>query len=654
MSENITFELGPRPQGFDSAKDRTVFWTLSIYIPQLRLTGLIGKPIKPEHALLVQFEDERSMQLRDAIEPLFNDIADRERLGKVEDTLLAASSDLRGETIAITMPSMIEWETEGKRFRNRPVGLDRPREVVLRRFWFAHNNGALSYHLSFQMCYDHTPGDFYFLSMIQKALAPKEFAIRTEFPAKLASRQVSPLSGLPTGCLPIDQVHICENGRPNLPFWEFVKLRFEADASDLVPRLASKAGGKIDLAKVTAEALIEEMPFIEVAGLNMPLSRFMFFFQDKVLFERLMPPSMSSEGVRPRRSQMCQEKCYWPYTAKIEELIKKGAGELPPLVDMDGGYWEWVRTRPDYAELLAGKSEAERTKFVAAMQAALPSFNGDWSRPDCLQFLFLSGFTQNIIDFMNQDASEIQDSLDPIYPANNKQEDESFFVRFANPRALISFVAGSRSLETGQDYIGNCPYAFLIHVSALHNEFIGREYEQLIFDLMSKVEEYNRKGQLKKAANAFYAFRTGAYSDFHLARYQNHFRYDTERDVFASLERLRGTSRRETMLESLVQNMESQTRDLEARTSKQDEQRLSLLIGALGIFSLFQLAFNWADSLRRQSEEQGLTLSNLLMEFGAGVSLADQIELWALRFSIVCIAGIVAYAIYFFVRRMFP
>lgn len=31
----------------------------------------------------------------------------------------------------------------------------------------------------------------------------------------------------------------------------------------------------------------------------------------------------------------------------------------------------------------------------------------------------------------------------------------------------------------GNDYIGTCPYAFLIHVLSLHNEFLARESERI-------------------------------------------------------------------------------------------------------------------------------------------------------------------------------
>lgn len=654
MTETLEPPLGVRQLGFDEAIDKTVNWTLSLYVSRERLATATGATITPLHALKVQSEDEGSLELRDAIEPLFNDIADRERLGRVEDILLATPGPRQGETISISMPDQIEWQTEGKRFRTCPSGLGQKRLLVLRRFWQLHVNGALSYHLSFQMNYDHTPGDFYFLSIIQKALAPKEFRIEGLSASDVLKRPVCPTETAQTGCLPLDEVRVCDEHVVDTPLWQFVRRRFEDDAHSLLPRLSAAAGKALaDPSGLSATTLIEDAPFIEVQGLRMPLCRFMFFFKDSALFRRLMPSVDPVTGARPSRAQMCQSPCYAPYAKKMEELVARGGHSSPPLVEMDKDYWDWVMQRPDYAGYLSSLTEEEQRALTATKRQQLPAFDGDWTRPDCLQFLFLSGFVQNIIDFMNQDTSEIQDSLDPIYPVTEQQEDESFFVRFANPRALVTFVEGSRSLEIGQDYIGTCPYAFLIHVSALHNEFLARSYEALTFNLIAEVEALNRKGRLKTAASAFYRFRTGPFSDFQRHRYQNHFRYDTERDVFAALERLRGTSRREQLLETLVLNMESQTRDLEARTAKQDEQRLSLLLGALGVFGLFQLAFIWAESLRRYQQYGGEAGDRgVILGFIESWGLADLIEIWSLRLSMVFTAAIVAYGVYYLVRRL--
>ena len=54
---------------------------------------------------------------------------------------------------------------------------------------------------------------------------------------------------------------------------------------------------------------------------------------------------------------------------------------------------------------------AERA-LPAPVKHHIPAFEAH--RADCLDYLFLAGFNQNIIDFMNQDTSEILDSIDPI------------------------------------------------------------------------------------------------------------------------------------------------------------------------------------------------------------------------------------------------
>jgi hypothetical protein len=221
----------------------------------------------------------------------------------------------------------------------------------------------------------------------------------------------------------------------------------------------------------------------------------------------------------------------------------------------------------------------------------------------------MAGFNQNIIDFMNQDPSEILDSTDPIYPATEEQATERKFVRFANPRALTTYVEKARSLEAANDYIGTCPYAFMIHVVSMHNEFMTREYEAAAFKLIDRVETLGQKGRLKRAAEAFYAFRTGDYAGYYRDRYMNVFRYDTEAEVFEKMTRLRGIGRRNDYIERLISNMESQTRDREARIAKKDETSMSLLLGALGVFGFFQLAMMWADKLRDLKRDDGVEVS---------------------------------------------
>lgn len=77
----------------------------------------------------------------------------------------------------------------------------------------------------------------------------------------------------------------------------------------------------------------------------------------------------------------------------------------------------------------------------------------------------------------------------------------------------------------------------------------------------------------------------------------NVFRYDTESEVFEKMTQLRGIGRRNDYIERLITNMESQTRDREARINKGEENAMNLLLGALGLFGFFQLTFQWSTTL---------------------------------------------------------
>ncbi|MEQ9505986.1 MAG: hypothetical protein RLO80_06915 [Hyphomonas sp.] len=572
-------------EDFEECEDRSLYFTLSLYISEKKVTAAMGRPLAPEMLRRFQPGYRSSKRLRDAVEPLFNDIADRERLGAVDDFLLDTLCPRAGEFIEVTAPAEIEWMTEGRRFIATPPGLGKTRLLRVRRFWYTHANGAIGYHLSFRYNYDHTPGDFYFLSLIQKLAAPKEFSA-PERPE--GSPPIRPTDEI-TGLAPLDLIKVKGDAGKTESFWQYVRDVFEADAGDLFTKLkaafpAAKGAKTIEPAFGN---LVSEAPFIEVPGLMMPVSRLMFFFEDKTFFRRLLPEPDPETGQIPPRTMMVQEGCYLPYQEKLEGLNPKTQVDVPE-VRLGDDYWHWVIHRPDYDQFT--------DEQIAAGRKAIPAME-DRRRQDCLQYLFVAGFNQNIIDFMNQDPSEILDSTDPIYPANEEQAAERKFARFANPRALITYVEKARSLEAANDFIGTCPYAFMIHAVSMHNEFMTREYEASAFEVIGRVEDAGNKGRLKEAAEAFYAFRTGDYAAYYRDRYMNVFRYDTESEVFEKMTQLRGIGRRNDYIERLISNMESQTRDREARINKRDENAMNLMLGALGLFGFFQLTFQWSTTL---------------------------------------------------------
>ncbi|CAN5150594.1 hypothetical protein BH11PSE5_BH11PSE5_05310 [soil metagenome] len=661
-------------QGYETARPGTVYWTLSLYINSARVAAAAGRPHRPlrhDEMGAVQASHLPSLLLRNAIDPLFNDIADREVLGSVQEHLFAAVEAPNADAptchqqqrkaaekairahdrLIFTPPPAVRWMTEGISYEASPKGLGDDRIVRMRRFWLAHNNGGLSYHLGFSHHYasmdddgdmaGYDPATFYFLSLLQKLAAPKEFELAEHWkrgePASVFDENL--------GIAPLDALMVTEPDGVPERFWPFVRRRMMGDAERLFDRIAVQIGTKrvVNL----AEQLIEEVPFIEVPGLTVPKSRFMFLFHDERFFKRLMPLNPAT-GESVARKLMVQEQCYLPYQHKLAEQVKVAeAGQ--GIVRLDEDYWNWVTSQPHYAEWIKGSQpvlrKADNSSFGSLEELAaaarvgaavrtvddagaplplpqavrIPAFEPQ--RTDCLDYLFLAGFNQNIIDFMNQDTSEILDSIDPIYPDSTEQSEERFFVRYANHRAMVTYVPKSRSLETGNDYIGTCPYAFLIHAIALHNEYLAREHEAKSMARIERIEwlvaRADRRLPLSAAALALNESETldgddifdeaemainqvklAEYTEYARYRYTNPFRYDTERDVFARLESLRGTQRKKEALALAIASLEDHASDLMRRhqkaadtaTARRDTQ-LNILLGGTGVFGAGQMIY---------------------------------------------------------------
>lgn len=662
-------EQGNAPESFALAKPGTIYWTLSLFVDSDRVSAAAGQPgipIRHDQFAALQATHLPSRVLRDAIEPLFNDIADREVLGEVQEHLISALADqafepgtsdveqLRAlekairvpEVLTFIPPETVQWTTEGLTYQASPPNLGRPRIVHLRRFWVAHNNGALSYHLSFSHCYandgaqtGYDAATYYFLSLLQKLGAPKEFVLENGRRASVFDENL--------GIAPLDELRIESSEKQTERFWPMVKQRMLEDAERLFDQLGKQTGQR--RAQSLESHLIDLVPFIEVPGLTIPKSRFMFLLHDPRFFDRLMPLDRHT-GTAAARKEMVQEPCYAPYQLEMQNKIKN-ARESGGIVNLDNTYWQWVTTRDDYAKWITGSDPVLRkvggspfasldelsdamhrgtaetisdewgNRLSAAQVLRAPAF--ELQRPDCLDYLFLSGFNQNIIDFMNQDTSEILDSIDPIYPESNIQSDERFFVRYANHRGMTTYLPRSRSLETGNDYIGTCPYAFLIHVLALHNEFLARGHEArslariarierlvgreqrplpaLLGDLVTRLdaeEPLVGRTSYDRSEMAINQAKFAEYKEYERYRYENPFRYDTERTVFSALEELRGTKRKKEALALAVATLEDHASDLQRRqqaaaaeASASRDKMISYLLGSTGVFGAGQMVY---------------------------------------------------------------
>src|SRR5690606_23309282 len=192
--------------------------------------------------------------------------------------------------------------------------------------------------------------------------------------------------------------------------------------------------------------------------------------------------------------------------------------------------------------------------------------------PHHLDCYFLSGFLQNIIDFLRQDVSEIQDGTDPIYPPAGVEDDDSHFLVYATQSAVYEVVAGSRSLNVGRGWIGTCPYLFLVHLMTLHNEALVQRYEGMVRGLIGELDQrlleadfdggdYPAKAA-DRAFGLFRRFRLVTFSQIAKHRYFNVLRYDTERTFYESIERVRGIAQRQDYWAAVVADLEKTLDDV--------------------------------------------------------------------------------------------
>src|SRR6185295_12413229 len=88
-------------------------------------------------------------------------------------------------------------------------------------FWFLHSNGALTYHLSFEIAYEHRLQHYYAMSMLQKAFFP------SEIPVDKLQLWVHEGGGFDLDTFLVDE------GKTGLP--EFVKTKFIKHITELIP-----------------------------------------------------------------------------------------------------------------------------------------------------------------------------------------------------------------------------------------------------------------------------------------------------------------------------------------------------------------------------------------------------------------------------------
>lgn len=261
------------------------------------------------------------------------------------------------------------------------------------------------------------------------------------------------------------------------------------------------------------------------------------------------------------------------------------------------------------AELAVALQQVATHEGYRYAAATLARWGIDWSA-HVQALIFMSGFSQGVIDFLRQDCSEVDDGSDPLYPAAGDADARKYWILYANENAVIEVVRSSRSVESARTMVATCPYLLLVHLLAMHNEALTLVHDPFLRDMIADVSKVVVEGgprdnahpasarDLRALVNRFREAHIADLLNVECYFHDNVFRYDTERAFFAAIEGVRGTERRRRRWADVMARL-AQTIDEQARALAEVEQsRLNLTAGALAIIGLFSIALSIPQPLR--------------------------------------------------------
>lgn len=230
----------------------------------------------------------------------------------------------------------------------------------------------------------------------------------------------------------------------------------------------------------------------------------------------------------------------------------------------------------------------------------------------------LAGLCQNILDFGQQDASEMADSLKPIFDTSEQLE------VFAHSRLLHEFSLHSRSFSKMAGVLGACPYLMLTHLVLVYDERLLSEAEVLLNELVYGRAAARPAGNaslrvqplqplfvlLEKAGwSASQPFadslraRLNVFRELEFPYINNIFRYQTEQGIFAAADAMRGLSSRHKRFRDVLEQYENAVRDIHDYGDVTSQRRIGLILFGLSLLSLlgfikdvqqiFQLPDTW-------------------------------------------------------------
>jgi uncharacterized membrane protein YqhA len=101
----------------------------------------------------------------------------------------------------------------------------------------------------------------------------------------------------------------------------------------------------------------------------------------------------------------------------------------------------------------------------------------------------------------------------------------------------------------------------------------------------------------QKILKQFRDFKLWIFSNVYMHLYFNSFRYDTERDFYDAISNVRGIQPRQKYWEDIVSKLQNTINDIDEQKRQDNNDKISNIIIAITVFSIFQVLFQATDVL---------------------------------------------------------
>ena len=236
---------------------------------------------------------------------------------------------------------------------------------------------------------------------------------------------------------------------------------------------------------------------------------------------------------------------------------------------------EWSHLRSAAVEMVRPQRYDEFASWCAAAAAGGMEVDDD-------QRAF-AALAQNILDWENQDKSEVADSLAQAVSLNGE-------FLLIHPKMTFRCSRNSRTFNEMCDTIGGCPYVMLTEVVLAYNEYLLDCSARLIDQIQQSVRKpgwsrTDSKVNMKKAAKEL-AKRIRLFELQSLHALPNIFRYPTERKVFEAIEKQRGLGQRTEGIDRFTRRLYELRKDITDLAERRDTRRINAFLSALSILQV--------------------------------------------------------------------